>query len=298
MRSFILGATGQIGSNLLMVCEQASDIVLGTWYRRPQSDLIPLDLCDEQTVDTAIRDFDPDCVYLAAGMNQIDFAEAHPDECRIVNVEGVRNVVRTVEKTSATLVYYSMAHVMGDSSSAVQETGNPNPMNVHADAVRQAEAIIRENLPDRHLIFRTHWVYGPEVRGKNPAARALRKLRSGQIIQTTNERFCQPTYGPDLAAVSRELISKNVRGTFHAVGPERMTEFAFYRSLAFIYGMDSDLIEDVSVEDLGEEAPRPHALWLDRFKLRNELGRNALRAPSLGLRDLRDRERTTERRVA
>lgn len=292
MRSLILGATGQIGALLAEECERRDDAVLGTWYRRPHADHAPLDICDEQSVQSIVADFQPDAIYLAAGMNQIDFAESHPDECRAVNVEGVANVVRAVAESGAMLIYFSTGHVFGECKSSMNEDDDVNPVNIHGQASSEAERTIRDLLPERHLILRTNWVYGPEYRGKNPAAHAVRRMRDGHSIATTTDRFCQPTYGPDLANVAVDLVKHDCRGTYHAVGSERMTEFAFYRTAAFLYGFDSDLVEGVPALELGEEAPRPRSLWLDRFKLRSELGPKALRAPGEGLRAMRELEHT------
>lgn len=290
MRSLILGATGQIGSLLAAECEHRDDIVQGTWYRRPHAEHVPLDLRDEDAVRNLVRDFQPDAVFLAAGLNQIDFAESNPAECRDVNVIGVENVVEAVATTAAKLVYFSSTHVFGECKVAHKEDAATAPLNAYGRSQAEAERVIAGVLPDRHLILRSHFVYGFEERGKNPALHAVKRMRAGQPVASTAERFCQPTFGPDLATVAVELVKHGCVGTFHAVGPDRMTEFAFLRTTAFIFGLDSDLVEDVSVADLQEEAPRPRSAWLDRFKLRTELGPKALRGPGEGLRVLRDGE--------
>ena len=101
MRSLILGATGLIGSALVDACERRGDAVLGTWYRRPHHDYAPLDICDEANVIALVEDFQPDAIYLAAGLNQIDFAEAHPDECRAVNEDGAAVVAEAAARCGA-----------------------------------------------------------------------------------------------------------------------------------------------------------------------------------------------------
>lgn len=298
MRSLILGATGQIGAVIADECDRRDDAVLGTWYRRPHADHVPLDICDDQSVRAIVDDFQPDAIFLAAGMNQIDFAESHPEECHAVNVEGVENVVRAAKDADATMIFFSTGHVFGECRTARSEESPPDPSNVHGRASADAERVVRDLLPGGHLILRTHWVFGPEFRGKNPAANAVRRLRAGQSVSATNDRLCQPTYGPDLATVAVELVRHDCRGTYHVVGPERMTEFAFHRTVAFVNGCDPDLVEAIPADEMGEEAPRPRSLWLDRFKLRSELGPKALRSPSEGLRALRDLDRVPAIRAA
>ncbi len=290
MRTLILGATGQIGGQLVAECEHRDDAVQGTWYRRPHANFLPLDLCDEESVRQLIEDFQPEVVYLAAGLNQIDFAESNPHECRAVNVDGVANVVRAVADGGAKLVYFSSALVFGECKTAQKEDVIASPLNAYGAAQAEAETLIRDTLPERHLIVRTNCVYGPEERGRNRALHAVRRMRDGQTVTSTDERTCQPTFGPDLATVVVDLVQHGCTGTFHVVGPDRMTEFAFVRMTAFIFGLDSDLVANVPAADLGEEAMRPKASWLDRAKVRAELGPKALRAPGEGLRALRKAE--------
>lgn len=295
MRSLILGATGQIGAQLIEQCELQNHAVLGTWYRRPHAEHLPLDLCDDESVQSIVAEFQPDVIFLAAGMNQIDFAESHPSECQAVNVDGATNVLQAARRHNATLVYFSTAHVVGECPKAKRELDPIEPKSVHARSAAEMEARIRAELPDQHLILRTNWVFGPETRGKNPAAAALRRFRNGQSVASTAERQCQPTYSPDLARAAVNLVHKNCQGTFNIVGPDRMSEFAFYQNMAFVFGFDSDLVELRSVAELCEDAPRPRSVWLDRFKLRSELGAQCLRGLGDALRSMRDSMRDLER---
>lgn len=288
MRSLILGATGQIGTQLVAECEQHDHAVQGTWYRWPKGDFQPLDICDEEAVQSTISDFQPDTVFLAAGMTQIDFAEANPAECEAVNVQGVEQVVRAIENTDATLVYFSTSQIFGECPTARKEDSPTAPMNVYGRASVEAENLIRERLPNRHLIVRTSHVYGPEERGRNFVSHAMKRIGNGNRVRAAMDRQCQPTYGPDLAAATLDLLKHECRGTYHIVGPDRMSEFALLQMSAFIFGCDADFIEPALAIDLGEEATRSQSLWLDRLKLRSELGPKAIRGVREGLRMLRD----------
>jgi dTDP-4-dehydrorhamnose reductase len=290
MRSLILGATGLIGSALVEACERRGDAVLGTWYRRPHHDYAPLDICDEASVVALVEDFQPDAIYLAAGLNQIDFAEVHPDECRAVNEDGAAVVAEVAAKFGATLVGFSTAHVFGECRSARREDASVEPFNAHGRSAARTEETIRDLLPHRHLILRTNWVFGPEERGKNPAATAIRRLTDDDAIESTADRHCLPTYAPDLAEVAIELVNREATGTIHAVGPDRITEYAFHQTVAFVNGFDCDRIIRRTIEELEEDAPRPRSPWLDRFRLRSELGPKAIRPLGDALRAMREIE--------
>jgi dTDP-4-dehydrorhamnose reductase len=298
MRSLILGASGQLGSQIVAECEHHDHIIQGTWYRWPTGDYLPLDICDEVAVQTVVADFEPETVFLAAGMTQLDFAESNPAECRAVNVDGVEQVVRSIENSDAVMVYFSTSHVFGECTTARKEDAATAPLNCYGRASVEAEELIRERLPNRHLIVRTSHVYGPEERGRNFVSHAMKRIASGNRVRAARDRFCQPTFGPDLAAATLDLLKHNCRGTYHIVGPDRVTEFSVLQMSAFIFGHDVDLVQSVEARDLGEEAPRARTLWLDRFQLRSTLGPKAVRGVGDGLRMLRDGQRIALPNVA
>ena len=95
-----------------------------------------------------------------------------------------------------------------------------------------------------------------------------------------------PTYAPDLAEVTLDLLKHRQTGTFHVVGPERHTDFSFARMIAHVAHLDADLIEPLTEE--GDS--RPTQVWLDRFKVRSLFGANALRPVGAALRLMREEQ--------
>lgn len=287
MRSLILGATGCVGSHLAAACEDHGFAKLGTWYTFPHPDHVPLDVRDEDAVEELLADYQPDVTFLAAGLADGGYAEAFPSVCRDVTVTGTRVVAEAVARHGGTLVQFSSDEVFGECPTARREEDPLGPVGELARAREAAETIVRGLLPDRHLILRTGWLYGPEERGRNLGCLLARKLAAGEPIQAATDRHGQPTYAPDLAAAAVELARLGQTGTFHAVGPDRHTEFTFARLAAHVLGYDVDLVEGVMAAHLDDGDPRPDRVWLDRYKLRAILGPRAIRGAADGLRGLR-----------
>ncbi|HEY2785001.1 MAG TPA: SDR family oxidoreductase [Fimbriiglobus sp.] len=288
MRCLIIGASGQVGGQLVSAAADRGLTFLGTAYRRPHPDYVPLDLRDGDAVDDLIEDLEPDVTFLPAAMTYMDYAEGNEVECAEVNVAGVRTVAEAVARTGGRLVFFSTDHVFGECPHAMQEDDPTAPQSVYARTKLFAETAVRNVLPDQHLILRTSWVFGPDESGKNFARSLVRRLGQGETVRAANDQFGQPTYGPDLADVAMELVKLEAKGTFHAVGPDRHTKFTFARLVAHLFGFDADLVVGVPGEELEQDAPRPKQVWIDRYKLRQVLGPHAIRRPGEGLRALRD----------
>ena len=288
MRCLILGATGLIGSHLAAAAADRRYGWLGTACRWPDAEHAPLDLRDAEAVEDVIADYQPDVTFLAAGLADAGYSELHPAECNDLTVNGTYTVAAAVAKHGGTLTLFSADTVFGECKTAKREDDHVCPRGAWAEAKVRAEALVRVELPDRHTIIRTGWVFGAGERSRGIADRFVRHLLDGESVQAATDRYGQPTFAPDLAEAALELAKQGHVGTVHVVGPERHTEFTLARLAAHVFGVDADLVEGVTAAELDDADPRPNRVWLDRYKLRTLLGPKAVRSPADGLRALRD----------
>src|SRR5262245_56151313 len=121
MRCLILGATGQVGSNLVAACTDRGLAHLGTYYRFPNPEYAPLDIRDADSLNELIADYQPDAVFHAIGLPNGGFAEAYPEVCRQVTVEGTRLVTDAIYRHGGKLVYFSSDEVFGECATARRE---------------------------------------------------------------------------------------------------------------------------------------------------------------------------------
>ncbi len=271
MRCLVLGGTGRIGSTLLAACTQRGLPHLGTYHRRYEANLDPLDLLDTDSLQSLVADYQPEVIFYTApaGMS-----------------EALDGVIAAAKANGSKLVYFSGDGVLGECRVAKREDDPPKPIGELAESQMAEERLLRERLPESHLIVRTSRVYGGACRSE--PARFIRKtLAKGQTWAADTVRFTMPTYAPDLAEVTLDLLKHGHAGTFHVVGPEKHTDFSFARMIAHVYDLDADLIEPLTEE--GDS--RPMNVNLDRFKVRSLFGANALRTVGAALRVMRDEQK-------
>ncbi|MCZ2343606.1 MAG: sugar nucleotide-binding protein [Bacteroidales bacterium] len=289
MRCLILGATGQIGSQLVRACCSRDWAHLGSRYQLPHHEYVPLDIRDEQSVDDLIADYQPDVTFLAAGVPAAGYAERFAAETHAIHGTGARIVAQSVARHGGRLVQFTPDTVFGECPQARREDDTPDTNG--GELVRSklaAEAIVRELLPERHLIVRTGWLFGPDERGHGLFGSFRRKLAQGESVEVAVDRFGQPTYAPDLAEAVLQLLESAQNGTFHIVGPDKHSESTWARLLCHVFDYDVDQLEEVRAATLMDSDPRPQRVWLDRFKVRSLLGPRCIRTTAEGLRATRD----------
>lgn len=285
MKCLVIGASGQVGGQLLAQGRAAGHECTATSHRHPCPGMITLDLLDEAGISALVRSHRPKVVFLPAAWTNVDLAERQPAECHAVNVAGTAHVAAAVREIGGLLVFFSTEHIFGDSLAGHPEEAPTAPLSQYAKSKAAAEELVRDLLPDAHLILRTSWVFGPEEQRKNFVYRAIRTIKSGDVLTVPDDQHGQPTYGPDLAATAWELAQRGLRGTFHVVGPEALSRTAFAHLIARTFGLDTTLIRAVPTSELGQSAPRPLRPFLCRAKLCAALGHDPIRPPSQALAD-------------
>jgi dTDP-4-dehydrorhamnose reductase len=282
MRILVIGASGQVGALLYSRNAEAGNCV-GTFLRRSAPGLVRLDLHEGKQVERLIEETAPEVCYLPAALTHVDQAELQPHECHAVNVEGVAHVARALARSGGILVLFSTDHVFGDGRRPWHESEPTQPLSVYASSKVHAEEVVRAVLPERHLILRTSWVFGPDPQQKNFYYRVRATLGRRERLMVPDDQFGQPTYGPDLAQAADELVQRGTRGTFHVVGPRLMTRLDWACAIAVALGLPTDLIVGCPTSDLTISAPRPLLVALDRRKLLRCLGRDPIRPPEEAL---------------
>ncbi len=282
MTSLVIGASGQVGA-LLYAAGIQQELCVGTYCSHFRPGLCQLDLRDHAAVRDLVVELRPEVCYVPGALTFVDYAESHPNECREINVLGIENLAHAVRRTRGVLVFFSTEHVFGDSPHPRREDEPVEPLSVYARSKAQAEEVIRDLLPDRHLILRTSWVFGPDAQRKNFFWRVCQTLGNGEKQVVPADQFGQPTYGPDLANTARTLVARSATGTFHAVGPQSLSRHGWALAIAKTLRLPQHLIVGTTTNGPQPAAPRPLRVQLDRRKLLNFLGTDPIRSPEEGV---------------
>ncbi|MBI3726357.1 SDR family oxidoreductase [bacterium] len=271
MRALVLGASGQIGGHLLAQLLERGHAAVGTRRAFAASGLPELDIAREDAVRAAIDDVRPDAVLLPAGFTWVDGCEKDPARSALENRERPLAVARLAARAGAVFVYYSTDYVFDGTSGPYSESDPTAPLQVYGrDKLACEEALAREGLP--HLVLRTTTVFGPELQGKNFVLQLVAKARAGERLKVPRDQLATPSFSPDGARATIELLEAGERGVFHVAGPDLHDRASFASLACEVLGLDTKTVEPVETAALAQPAKRPLRAGLVSEKLAEKTG--------------------------
>jgi dTDP-4-dehydrorhamnose reductase len=282
-RTLLIGRSGQLGRALAERFADRSLVAASHRHARPGE--IQVDLGDADATRAVLDDVRPDLVLVAGAMCNVDQCELEPGVCDRINTRGPAVVAEYAHRHDARVVFFSTDHVFDGARPSYVEEDAVNPLNTYARSKVRAEEALRESLPDRHLIVRTGWVYGPDDERRNFVLRLVDRLSAGATIPVPSDQLGSPSYTEDIAAAARHLVDRDLAGTFHATGPDFVDRAALALEVCDRFGLDASALTPTPTGALGQAARRPLRVRLDCRKLASA-GVPAFRGIGDGLRAL------------
>ena len=266
MRVCVIGARGQLGAALVRAFGRTHEVVAAVRHE-PGPGQVRVDLSDAHEVRRVLAHASPEVVLVAGAMTYVDGCEADPAACAAANVGGPRAVAEWATGSGARVVIYSTDQVFDGTAAANDEDDPVGPLNQYARSKVEAERLLRALLPDRHLVLRTAWLYGPDEMRRNFALRLVARIEDGERVTVPSDQWGTPTYTDDVALATRDLVERGVAGTFHAVGSELIDRVSLARRICVTFGVDAGRIAPTPTSVLGQVAPRPLRLRLANGRL-------------------------------
>jgi len=225
----IIGRAGQLGTEL---CKEFAS----RGWQVKGFDRKTLNIADPAEVERALTSAEPDLVVNAAAYNQVDVAEREPMAAYMVNGLAVRNLAVICRQLDAKLVHFSTDYVFdGTANRPYTEADAPHPLSAYGVSKLAGEYYARAYL-DKALVIRTSGVFGPagqhSARG-NFVELMLRLAVGGQPIRVVEDHVASPTYAPELARLTADLVGKEVTGVVHGGGE---TSISWHEYAKLIFG--------------------------------------------------------------
>lgn len=246
----IVGATGTLGQAIARACQ---------WRGLPYvlCGRAELDIAGERSISRMLDAVRPWALINAAGYVRVDDAELEPDACRAVNALGAVRLARASGDRKIRYVAFSSDLVFdGLSGRAYVESDAPNPLCVYGASKAEAEAGVLAAGAGEALMVRTSAFFSPFDRF-NFAHHVVNTLRAARPFTAADDLVISPTYVPDLADATLDLLLDEERGLWHLANEGAVSWAGFATMIAEACGLDPALVRPMSGAELGFRALRP-----------------------------------------
>lgn len=229
-------------------------------------------LLDFAWLEERINNGSPDALFNTIAWTQVDDAEEHPKEALLWNRTFPDALARIISARPETrLVHYSTDFVFsGPAHGPWKEDDTPCPASVYGTTKLEGERAVLEVLPNRALVLRTAWLFGPGRR--NFVQAILDVCAERQAASVVLDQTGSPTFTPDLAAWSAALVEGGQSGLWHAVNSGQASWCDLAMEAVALSGCKCR-VEPITSEKWPQKAPRPAYSVLDNSKLAGFLGK-------------------------
>lgn len=245
----VLGAGGMAGTSLMPLLKEGYDV---EGYRRGQADIT-----NGKEILELVQKARPKWVVNLAAQTNVDGCETDAEAAFRVNRDGARNIAEAVKSIpGAKMVHISTDFVFdGTKKEPYQETDSVNPQSVYGKSKAEGEQAVWEVLPQRSLIVRTSWVFGPG--GKNFVDTMLSLAEKAKVLKVVDDQTGRPTYTRDLSEAVKNLMAVNALGYVHFANEGACTWNVFARGIFEAAGIQGIDVQKVTSKEFVRPAKRP-----------------------------------------
>ncbi len=259
MKLLITGATGQLGTDLVLSAQKSGHQVIATIHA-------DLDITDKSQVDRVVGEAKADAIIHAAAWTAVDACESDPQRAMSVNRNGTANIVSAARKSGSRVIYISTDYVFdGTKPTPYIESDLPNPQSVYGASKLAGEQQL-DLMTDQ--IVRISWVCGEH--GANMVKTILRLAATNPTLTFVDDQIGSPTFTSDAAPMIIEIATAGLAGIWHVTNQGSTSWFGFARDVLTCAGLDADRVIATTTKLLQPARPakRPTNSVLENAQMR------------------------------
>ena len=272
MKIAVVGANGQLGSDLVAAFSENGDAVCGLTHTN-------IEISDLHSVSHALVDVRPEVIVNTAAMHHVENCEREPEKAFAVNALGPRNLALVARDLGAVLLHVSTDYVFdGSKGSPYLEEDKPLPLNAYGITKLAGEHFVRATTT-KQFVIRTSGLYGKSPcrakGGLNFIELMLKLARERSEVRVVDSEVVTPTSTTELAQQMVRLSRSDCYGLYHATAEGSCSWYEFAREIFAI--TDTPVRLKVAVPDeFPSKVARPKYSVLENRALKNR-GLNAFK---------------------
>ena len=264
MKVMVIGANGQLGSDLITVLRESHKEVVGLSHQE-------IEVLDKESIAQNLNIYRPDIVINTAAYHKVDVVESNPVGAFAVNAIAPACIAAECAQRDIAVMFLSTDYIFGadrERSTAYLETDVPGPINVYGTSKLAGEMMVRYTCP-KHYIVRTSGLYGlrgASGKGGNFVETMLKLAREGKAVRVVNDQRLTPTYTVDLAHSINDLIERGNYGLYHVTNEGDCSWYEFALKIFELSNLKPD-IKPVQSSEFKTAAARPGYSVLSKQRL-------------------------------
>ncbi len=208
-----------------------------------------LDITDYESTLSYLKKNKFNFIINCAAFALVDEAENEPEKAQLVNVIGVKNLLKVSELLNLKFIHISTDYVFdGKDKEELKEHHTPNPLSVYGKTKLDGEKLIMKSKV-KSIIIRTSWLFSPF--GNNFVKTILNLSKSNKKISVINDQWGKPTFGLDLAKTILKLIDypKSFENKIYHYSNKGITNWHnFAKQILDFYKTNNNIIPIKSIE--------------------------------------------------
>jgi len=227
-----------------------------------------IDLLDKVELLQTLNQIEPSVIIHTAAMTNVDACEQQQDQCDLMNIDVVANILDYCKESDVYLVHLSTDFIFdGTKGDVYNEDDIAHPVNHYGLSKLKSEIMIQEAKIDA-AILRTILVYGlvDQNERSNIVLWVKSSLENHKDIHVVTDQLRMPTYAEDLAEACWLAVEARAKGVFNVSSNELMSIYDIALSIADAFGLDKKWIHPVVTNELNLPAKRPLSTGFDLNK--------------------------------
>jgi len=270
MKVAIIGANGQLGTDLCEVFSQKHEIV--------QLNHHDIEISDIDNVKKVFGEMKPDVVLCTAAAHNVPKCESEPDVAFKINGIGSLNLAKVGNDLGYKLVQYSTDYVFdGKKMKPYVEADAVSPQNVYAITKFAGEQLIM-NYCSKFFVVRVSGIYGKvPCRAKNNTnfiVNMVNQAQSKPEVRVVNDEVLTPTPTKEIAKNTLSLVETEAYDLYHMTCEGEVSWYEFAKTIFETLKFSTPLYP-ASVKDFPLVVKRPFYSVLENHNLK-KIGLNQM----------------------
>ena len=227
MKIAVIGANGQLGSDICIALKNTDDVV--------ELIIDDIDISDKNSVKKAFNNSNIDMIINTAAFHNVEKCEDEPETAFKVNGLGSLNLAEISNELDIPIIHISTDYVFdGEKKTPYIETDLPIPLNVYGNTKLSGEYFI-STIAKKYYVLRVSGIYGVNpcmAKGYNFVDLMIKLSKERDEVRVVDDEYLTPTYTGEIANQIAKIVHSDLKyGLYHLTAEGSCSWYEFAKEI-------------------------------------------------------------------